>query len=397
VEYTDKGAVCADTQRHSGTLSRAVEVSGQVVNMKKPGTYTIRYDCQDDSGNQAVPKTRTIVVADHSCPEIKMLGDQINYVEAGFPYVDAAATATDDLDGDITSAIQSDGDTINVAGAFASLGSCSEIKASFCHIKGLVDANGLPSDECEGTKGPNTGNYFITTKVTGGAFTRQNVWCDFTSDSKLAYTYYPCSGCAQAKRDGSEQGDCASIGLEMASVHTTGAKRKFDKKFWEDDNSSSEYLCSTNDQASVITPERLEHITNLNPNLAHAEAGTFVIDYYVQDSSKNAQCSSPKRTVIVRDTLPPVISLHLDDKLIHVSDATKLGLGNGADKNAKAVNRAGDPTYNAALKDNVKDMLMSEQGSTTNNVWLLAAAASAVTGLALLSATSKRAPVSVPV
>ena len=94
----------------------------------------------------------------------------------------------------------------------------------------------------------------------------------------------------------------------------------------------------------------------------------------------------------MRDTLPPVISLHLDKKLIHVSDATQTGLSNA--QNSAQANRAGDAAYNP----NLKDMLMVEQSSASTNSWLLAAAASAVTGLALLSFSSKRAtPVTVPV
>ena len=124
-----------------------------------------------------------------------------------------------------------------------------------------------------------------------------------------------------------------------------------------------------------------------------AEAGKYVIEYHVKDASQNSECSTPKRTVIVRDTLPPVISLHLDKKLIHVSDATQTGLSNA--QNSAQANRAGDAAYNPNLKDMV---LMAEQSSASTNSWLLAAAASAVTGLALLSFSSKRAtPVTVPV
>merc|ERR1719454_2723604 len=89
-EYTDEGATCSDYI--DGVLSHAVEVSGHVVNMRKPGTYVIRYDCQDLSGNQAPYMTRTVVVEDNSCPEITLKGASMNYVEAGFPYVDAGAT-----------------------------------------------------------------------------------------------------------------------------------------------------------------------------------------------------------------------------------------------------------------------------------------------------------------
>merc|ERR1711865_697535 len=51
LQYEDQGASCHDFV--DGSLSHAVEVSGQVVDMKIPGTYLIHYDCQDLSGNRA--------------------------------------------------------------------------------------------------------------------------------------------------------------------------------------------------------------------------------------------------------------------------------------------------------------------------------------------------------
>merc|ERR1711881_366195 len=103
VEYTDKGATCMDDV--DGTLSSAVEVSGQVVNMKKTGSYVIRYDCQDSSGNEAVALFRTVNVEDKSCPEVTLLGSQVNYVEAGYKWVDPGASCADDLDDSCTTIV----------------------------------------------------------------------------------------------------------------------------------------------------------------------------------------------------------------------------------------------------------------------------------------------------
>ncbi|SVD39380.1 uncharacterized protein METZ01_LOCUS392234, partial [marine metagenome] len=64
-EYTDAGAICQDAQ--DGFLSHAVEVSGQVVNLRIIGTYTIYYNCADSDGNQAITESRTVIVqADYS-------------------------------------------------------------------------------------------------------------------------------------------------------------------------------------------------------------------------------------------------------------------------------------------------------------------------------------------
>merc|ERR1711869_84451 len=40
-----------------------------------------------------------------------------------------------------------------------------------------------------------------------------------------------------------------------------------------------------------------------------AEVGKYVIRYYVNDKAGNDECTIRKRTIVVKDTLPPVISL----------------------------------------------------------------------------------------
>ena len=74
-EYVDLGATCASNV--DGNLNHAVEVSGQVVNMRVPGTYTIQYNCSDLSGNSAQPVTRIVEVQDTLPPVISLSLDNI--------------------------------------------------------------------------------------------------------------------------------------------------------------------------------------------------------------------------------------------------------------------------------------------------------------------------------
>merc|ERR1711871_439373 len=125
LEYTDQGATCEDYV--DGTLSHAVEVSGQVVNMRIPGTYTINYDCQDLSGNGATQKTRVVVIQDNDCPRITTSGD-----------------------------------TVNTQQSFYSRRSCREIKSAYA--------------------GAHTGEYYITVYIAATkTFERRLVYCDMDS------------------------------------------------------------------------------------------------------------------------------------------------------------------------------------------------------------------------
>merc|ERR1712232_1166421 len=95
------------------------------------GAYVLRYDCQDSAGNVAQPLFRTVHIEDKSCPEVTMLGSQVNYVEAGYAWVDPGATCKDDLDDACT--VRVEGDVVNTGGAFYERSSCKDILLNYCH------------------------------------------------------------------------------------------------------------------------------------------------------------------------------------------------------------------------------------------------------------------------
>merc|ERR1712196_296377 len=98
--YIDDGATCSD--QVDGVISQNVEVSGDVVNLSKVGTYTITYNCKDSANNAAPAARRTVVVAQTSCPRCYVFGKyEINH-EASFPYADAGAACSDVIDGTVS-------------------------------------------------------------------------------------------------------------------------------------------------------------------------------------------------------------------------------------------------------------------------------------------------------
>jgi hypothetical protein len=104
--YIDDGATCSD--QVDGVISQNVEVSGDVVNLSKVGTYTITYNCKDSANNAAPPATRTVVVAQTSCPKCTVHGQLRVLHEASFPYTDAGASCSDVIDGPVTTHCESD-------------------------------------------------------------------------------------------------------------------------------------------------------------------------------------------------------------------------------------------------------------------------------------------------
>merc|ERR1712167_313072 len=100
--YIDDGATCSDEV--DGVISQNVEVSGDVVNLSKVGTYTITYNCKDSAGNAAPSISRTVHVKQTSCPTCDF-GDgaetEVNH-EASFTYTDAPPMCTDTIDGTVS-------------------------------------------------------------------------------------------------------------------------------------------------------------------------------------------------------------------------------------------------------------------------------------------------------
>merc|ERR1712072_878648 len=103
-------------------------------------------------------------------------------------------------------------------------------------------------------------------------------------------------------------------------------------------SNTTEYFCGTNDEAleephlswdGTDVAATNDHTLIDHEEISRAEAGKYIIHYHVSDSAGNPECEggSPSRTVIVRDTLPPVITLHLKGDLIHTSAADQTGLG----------------------------------------------------------------------
>ena len=101
--YDDQGASASDSV--DGAVS--VSSSGEVGNTA--GVYTITYSASDAAGNTATA-TRKITVADTQPPVISLIGDSEVTHEQGSNYIDAGASASDVVDGDVEVLISGDVD-----------------------------------------------------------------------------------------------------------------------------------------------------------------------------------------------------------------------------------------------------------------------------------------------
>ena len=111
--YTDPGAAASDNI--DGNITSSIVVGGDTVNTAIAGTYVVTYDAKDAAGNSAVQITRTVIVSDTTPPAITLLGANPVNLLIGNTYTDPGATASDDIDGNITGSIVIGADTVNTA------------------------------------------------------------------------------------------------------------------------------------------------------------------------------------------------------------------------------------------------------------------------------------------
>ena len=103
--YIDVGASASDNV--DGDLTGSIVVTS-TVDTTTVGSYTVTYNVSDAAGNAAVAVVRTvnvIVPADTTLPVVTLKGDGVVPVEEGSSYSDAGASASDNVDGDLTGSI----------------------------------------------------------------------------------------------------------------------------------------------------------------------------------------------------------------------------------------------------------------------------------------------------
>ena len=100
--YVDAGATASDNL--DGDITDNITTTS-TVDSSTIGTYSVTYNVNDAAGNSATAVVRIVNVVDTTAPVIILTGTNPVVIEVNTIYVDAGATASDNLDGDITNNI----------------------------------------------------------------------------------------------------------------------------------------------------------------------------------------------------------------------------------------------------------------------------------------------------
>ena len=135
--YSELGATATDNT--DGDITANISIDATAVNVNTVGNYTVTYNVSDAAGNPATQVTRTVNVtadADATIPVITLEGANPQSIELGTAYSELGATATDNIDGDITNNIVIDASNVDV-----------DTEGDYTVTYNVSDAAGNPADE----------------------------------------------------------------------------------------------------------------------------------------------------------------------------------------------------------------------------------------------------------
>jgi len=111
--YSELGANATDNI--DGNITANISIDATAVDVNTIGNYTVTYNVSDNAGNAATEVTRTVTITpDATLPEITLTGANPQSIEIGTAYSELGATATDNVDGDITANIGIDANAVDV-------------------------------------------------------------------------------------------------------------------------------------------------------------------------------------------------------------------------------------------------------------------------------------------
>ena len=305
VTFIDPGATAKDDI--DGDLTSSITVSG-TVDISAVGTYLITYFVSDTTGN-STSIVRTVIVKDTTPPVITLTGSSTLKFSPGDSFLDPGATATDNIDGDLTLSITTSG-TVDISnlGTYFILYTVADASGNSSSVTRtiLVTDTTAPLISLIGNS---TINLLLGVSfVDPGATALDDEDGDLTSsiivsasvDPYNAATYYVLYSVTDSA------GNSASVTRIVVIIDTippvilitgnTTINLSLGEPFYDAGATATDNI--DGDLTSSIT---------VSGTVDNTIVGSYLITYSVTDSAGNS--ASAIRTVVVNDTVPPSISL----------------------------------------------------------------------------------------
>ncbi|MFD2822446.1 immunoglobulin-like domain-containing protein [Lacinutrix iliipiscaria] len=314
--YTELGATATDNI--DGNLTSSIVVGGDTVNTSLGGTYVVTYNVSDAAGNAAAEVIRTVnVIPDTTAPVISLIGSSNISLQLGDSYSDQGATATDNIDGDLTSSIVVGGDIVNTSavGVYVITYNVSDAAGNqAAEVTRTVTVNPDTIAPVIVLNGASTINLNIgDTYTEQGATATDNVDGNLTSsivisgtvNTASAGTYFVNYNVSDSSGNAANQVTRTII----VSADTTAPVIVLNGASTINLNIGDTYT----EQGATATDNVDGDLTSnivISGTVNTASAGTYFVNYNVSDFSGNAANQVTRTVIVSADTIAPVITLN---------------------------------------------------------------------------------------
>ncbi|WP_369821271.1 immunoglobulin-like domain-containing protein, partial [Oleiphilus sp. HI0080] len=282
------------------------------VNVNVAGSYSVTYDVSDAANNAASQVTRTVIVADTTPPVITLVGAPTVNIEQGDTYNDAGATASDSVDGPLTGSISTNNPVnTNIPGTYTVTYNVSDVAGNFAAqvTRTVIVADTTPpaiSLIGSSTVNVEQGTSYSDAGATAsdsvdGVITANITVSGDTVDPATAGSYVIRYDVTDAAGNAAPQVTRTIIVADTTPPLITLAGSALVNH--EQGTAYSDSGATAND-----TVDGSVSITVGGDTVNSAVAGTYTITFDAVDAAGN-NATQVTRTVIVADTMAPLISL----------------------------------------------------------------------------------------
>ena len=313
--YNDSGAKASDNI--DGDITSSI-VTATNVDIYTVGTYSVTYNVSDAARNAADEVTRTVnITPDVTKPIITLSGDAEVSLEVGTAYNDSGATASDNIDGDITSSIVTANNVdISTVGTYLVTYNVSDAASNPADevtrvvnitpdvTKPIITINGGDIDHEQGTSYTDLGataSDNIDGDITSSISVENNV------DSDTAGTYTVVYSVSDSSGNAADQMTRTVIVSDNTKPIITLTEGDIDH---EQGTPYTDIGATALDNIDGDITSSISVENNVDSDIA----GTYTVVYSVSDSSGNA-ADQKTRTVVVSDTTKPIITLVGDSEI----------------------------------------------------------------------------------
>ena len=320
--WTDPGVLITDNYDTGLTAT----VIGSV-NPNAIASYPILYRVNDNQGNDPAEVSRIVHVTDQTPPHISYSGDtEITIALGGTftePWAAGGITASDNVDGNITSDIEITGDTVD-----------TETPGTYTLYYDVLDTATLAADTLTLTVTVEDQDPPVIT-LNGASVIEVEFGSNYADQGATAVDNWDNSGnpwpvTSPVIVDTSHVGDYiltydATDAAGNSAVQVTRTVMVLNPpdtiapQIFLNGNSTVyvEYPNTYTDQGAIATDQKNEdpytyNITSdivVTDNIDYGTVGTYKITYYVEDQAAPPNSATIDRTVIVQDTTDPVITI----------------------------------------------------------------------------------------